>query len=549
MKVKANLLLTALALLTLTSCNETIDSSHTGGSTIPSDNSSSVDPYPGWTQGSNQIEGATQPLVKRPKGTKNELGIMRNGQDRSGLPQKGQANILVVPVQFNGEKDAQYTKAMTDDLETSFFGEAYTFDMQSVQEYYKASSYGNLDINGVVAPTYSVDFSANDLLVKANYTSVSSVLSDIMADIYATYFTGDTATYDPHDFDSDSDGFIDNIVLVYAESYISNLVYSFSTTAMQTLYTTLFGNSTYFHESYASKNVPVGSFTWESYYDGYTFDSTVQTIKSFHDNHAYIKQVGVALGLSDYSDSYSIRSPLGGLDMMDGGILDHNPFSKYLLGWIEPTVIDSSTDIESSYTLNDFQDDGSVLLLTNESSTSPYGEYLMVAYYTPTGLNEVDSDYSNLMKEVLAGSYPYELYVNSSDVSKSGIQVFKIDSRLVLKTDSGYAFNSENLDFEKNSYDFAYSNGSYAPYAEYGVVENYALVELLSRNGMNRHMTDKSVKLSSDDFFQNGDKFGSDDQVDGFYKDFEFDDDSKLGLSFEVTSLGEDSAALTFERG
>lgn len=543
MKVKACLLLPALAFLTLASCHNSI----VPDSNTDSSQSSSVDPYPSWTPGTNPIEGATQPSVKRPKGTKNEFGKMRNGQDKSGLPQKGQANVLVVPVQFNGDDDTKFTNLMTDNLDSSFFGDAYTYDMVSVQEYYKESSYGKLDIGGVIAPTYTVDMSKSELIVKANYTSVASVISDIMADIYKTYFTGDTATYDPHDFDSDSDGYIDNIVLCYAEPYINGDLYTYSTTAAKTLYTSLFGNQTYFHSSYASKNVPVGSFTWESYYDAYTISSAQFT--TMHDNREYIKQMGAAMGLSYYTDSYSKRSPLGDIDMMDGAILDHNPFSKYLMGWIEPTIIESKGSVESSYDLKPFQEDGSALLVADEFSNSPYGEYLLISYYTPTGLNEVDSDLSENAKKLVQGTYPYEAYMNGTNLETSGIQVYKVDARLVVKTDNGYALNVDGLDFDKNTYDFAYSNDNYAPYAEYGIAENYALVELLSKNGMNRHMTSTTVTLDSDDFFQKGDEFGAESQADGFYKNFKFDSGEKLGLNFKVAELNESQASLTFERG
>lgn len=546
MKVKACLLLPALAFLTLASCHNSIVST---SSNMDSSQSSSVDPYPGWTPGTNPIEGATQPSVKRPKGTKNEFGKMRNGQNKSGLPQKGQANVLVVPVQFNGDNDIQFTNLMTDNLDTSFFGEAYTYDMVSVEEYYKGSSYGNLDIGGVIAPTYTVGMSTSELAVKANYTSVISVISDIMADIYKTYFTGDTATYDPHDFDSDSDGFIDNIVLCYARPYINGDLYSYSTTAAKNLYTTLFGNKTYFHASYASKNVPIGSFTWESYYDAYTYNASSSSVAAMHDNHEYIRQMGAAMGLSYYTDSYSKRSPLGNLDMMDGAILDHNPFSKYLMGWIDPTVIEAKKNFESSYNLKPFQEDGSALLVTDEFSNSPYGEYLLISYYTPTGFNEVDSDKAGNTRKFAQGTYPYEALSKITDLGIGGIQVHKVDARLVVKTDNGYALNVDELDFDDNTYDFAYSNDYYAPYAEYGIAENYALVELLSKNGMNRHMTSMSVTLSSDDFFQKGDEFGAQSQADGFYKNFKFDSGDTLGLNFKVTELNDSQASLTFERG
>lgn len=60
-----------------------------------------------------------------------------------------------------------------------------------------------------------------------------------MEDVYKLYFTGDTATYDPHDFDSDRDNLIDNIILIYSEPYRTEKVYSYSTTSSKVLWTSL----------------------------------------------------------------------------------------------------------------------------------------------------------------------------------------------------------------------------------------------------------------------------------------------------------------------
>ncbi len=55
-----------------------------------------------------------------------------------------------------------------------------------------------------------------------------------------------------------------------------------------------------------------------------------------------IHETGHALGLPDYydyDDGVGPRGGVGGLDMMDGNQGDHNPFSKWLLDWITPTVL------------------------------------------------------------------------------------------------------------------------------------------------------------------------------------------------------------------
>lgn len=256
--------------------------------------------------------------------------------------------------------------------------------------------------------------------------------------------------------------------------------------------------------------------------------------------------MGKALGLEDYYDSSSKRSPLSGLDMMDGALFDHNPFSKYLMGWINPIVVNSTQEVK----LKSFQEDGSSILLRADSNDNPYGEYLLISYYTTDGLNDLDANVNR--NNVLSGNYPLELLrftsTYSNNFNEAGIEVFKIDARLVKQTDNGYALNSDSLNFDKNIYDFAYSNNSTAPYSQYGIIENYGLVELLSKDGMNRHMTSADVQLSSSDLFLEGDSFGSDDQIEGFYRDFKFDSGDELNMAFTVSSLDTDFATINFVR-
>ena len=52
--------------------------------------------------------------------------------------------------------------------------------------------------------------------------------------------------------------------------------------------------------------------------------------------------------------------------------------------------------------------------------------------------------------------------------------------------------------------------------------------------------------------FLQGDKFGSDDQIEGFYKNFSFhgngNNTSLLNITFEITSITKDEATITFRR-
>ena len=57
-----------------------------------------------WTPGANAIE-VLQPTVKNPQASLSALNKMRLSQNRLGLSSLGQSNILVVPVEFEGDKE------------------------------------------------------------------------------------------------------------------------------------------------------------------------------------------------------------------------------------------------------------------------------------------------------------------------------------------------------------------------------------------------------------------------------------------------------------
>jgi hypothetical protein len=98
------------------------------------------------------------------------------------------------------------------------------------------------------------------------------------------------------------------------------------------------------------------------------------------------------LGLEDYYDYYPddlINSGGLGTFMMDYTIGDHDAFSKILLGWITPIVIEESMTVDISKHV----ENGDVLLIIDNWENTIFDEYLLVSYYSPEGLNELDKNY------------------------------------------------------------------------------------------------------------------------------------------------------------
>jgi len=468
------------------------------------------------------------------------LGVMRQTQGRKGLSQVGKENILVVPVQFKGDASSGYPLSTSDItmIEDIYFGS--DDNCISVKDFYSQSSYGKLSISGQVSPKITYTKSMTDLVLEYQTKGIKQVINNIVDYVYDSLFVED-AEYSVKDFDSDKDNNLDGIVISYSWPN-SGVFYG---TDAYSMVQGLLENETYF-KGENNWNANVSCVSWVS------AQIPKQTNISY-DSHVYITEMGKMLGLETLQDrtgdaSGNVRSPLSFMDRMDGYIGDHNPFSKYLLGWATPkTVFTNKLAKEKVVTLRPFESSGDCLLLA-PSQTGLFGEYLLVSYYTPDGINEYDLSKKNAYRGTL--------------FDKEGIRVYKVDARLVQGiSKDNVSLVEGNVDFSKkytnqlgqkvNSYiDFAYSNSGVNEYSESGIFENFVLVGELSKKELNRHFVDYTYALDESDMFAEGDVFGGETDT-NFYKDYAFNGNGvngeALGLSFEVTSLGE-TATLTVRR-
>lgn len=504
-----------------------------------------------WTPGAHALDNADQPLIKNPQGIYNDLGKMRASQGKAGLPQQGKANILVVPVEFSDDKanDYNYTSGAKNRLNGIYFeNDGSEEELPSVVEYYNQSSKMKLNLSGVVTPVVKLENAITDYIYDSIVFGTEYVVKEIVDYVYDFLFE-ETETYYLKDFDADDDGKIDAIALNYSW-FPAEVYYMMGYPDMYEFVSTLLTTDVYFNSELGNDS-PVNSVSWLS-----GRSSEVSGIK--FDSHTAINHTARQMGVEDYRDTTGtydgfIRSPLAHRDMMDGYISDHNPFTKYQLGWIEPTkVVASKLNDQETYTLKPYSESGDVLMLSPEE-TGIYGEYLMLEYYTPTALNAPDSE----------TAYLFNLYGNVG-YKEPGIRVYKVDARLVegisntsvAMADGAPDFTKEiTLDNGKKAkayYDYAFSNSGYNEYSDSGIFEDYPLIEELSKNGFNRHMTDTTFALSDDDLFLEGDSFGKDGDIDGFYTNFALDGNGdgelKLGLTFTVDSLSSDEAKVTVRR-
>lgn len=521
------------ALLFLFSCSFALGSCAVNniepGASSPTDSSKQDNYDSDWTPGDDALANNVQPEVKNPQGSINDLGKIRKSQDKNALPQSGQANILVVPVEFkDAGKGLAYEDGDLDKIQTDYFGPSNGL-YPSVSDYYSQSSFNKLSLSGVVTPEKIVlPHTLEEYGTLIANSSQGKVFADISTYVY-NYLFNETKTYYEQDFDSDDDGKVDNIALVYKfDIYDSNLVNNLNSNQGK-----LISLATQFHNSltsYEGDSTPaLNSYSWVNY---------DLSTREENGSRYYVQQAGLALGLPSLDDASGTRSPMGGTTMMDAGYNDLDAFSKYQLGWIEPRKIKTS-DINEDTVINlkDFESSGETLLLSYKDA-GLFDEYLLVDYYTRDGLN-VSSD---------------------NTLNANGIRITKVDARLV-RGNATYSLYEGNLDFESETvdfkgdkakyvYDYAFTNASTNPYASYGIFQNYALATILDPEGINRHMT-SSIALNGDALFQVGDEFGKESDIEGFYHNFAFDgngfDGPKLGLTFSVDSL-DSEAVLTVRK-
>jgi M6 family metalloprotease-like protein len=348
------------------------------------------------------------------------MGALGDGK----CPARGTPKILVIPTGFTDT--TAFTTDEIDLVRKAYFGAASDTSWQSLSSYYKASSYGLLDIEGVVTTGYTYPETCVAFETAANKGSKGA--ADVVKAATDWYFT----TYNPSakrsDFDTDQDGYLDGVELVYKTNRPD----------VQDKGADVWWNYTSVVGSKANVATPSPRrYFWSEYKMISTAYYT--TPSPTIDCHTLIHETGHLMGLNDYY-SYEktdagaqTEAPAGCADMMDMNVGDHNAYSKMLYNWLRPkngdkglhllNVDGSSNDF--TITLNSFEDSGDAIVVRNTSkdpwNKSPYDEYLVLQYSTPTGMNASDSKGYGEWKTIQnshGGTYEFP-----------GLQVFHVDSR------------------------------------------------------------------------------------------------------------------------
>ncbi len=408
-----------------------------------------------------------------------------------GLPSTGTVRALVVPVQFSGET---ITQSDLNRLDIAFNGTAEETGWESVNSYYKKSSYGALNLTFDIQPVYRTSKSAT---YYENYSGTDSegysITGDtvLLEEVLAYY----DRTLDMHNYDANGDEAIDAVYLIYSHAVDYNSAEFFWA------YTTWY----YGAEKYDNLDAYYYLFAGFDFMDEKTANdqgSGYDVVPGMKINaETYIHETGHLLGLDDYYDYESNKGSnegLGGADMMDGNIGDHGVYSKTMLGWLSPTIVtDTQTVTLSSSALAQ-----SALLIPLDSNNSYFCEYLLVDLYTADGLNALHAASPN--------TYLY-------DGAPYGVRIYHVSS----------------------SADNPYTDDGYSSFTDYdNSVTAHPLIKLIEADGDKKFSKTDGIAARSD-LWQTGSKLSDK------FPTYKKNNGARIQFDVEMVSVSRTSATIT----
>ncbi len=462
-------------------------------------------------------------------------------------PSVGTQPVLVVPVTFT---DKTFTNTELEEIKTLCGGEAKdTSYWESLGSFYEKSSYGKLKLEFTYSDPVSMGVTArsfyNSYGKKSSDSNQGKPAAVALKKSIAAYKSahGNDST---KKFDTDGDGYIDSVIMIYAEEFTPS--YDYTSTYWAYRFWDVYDSNYNYDGSFPDGNTssPVGcSYFWASlnfFYDG----TGTRNNHSGIDAHTLIHEFGHMLGADDYynSDENPTKEVTGGKIMMAYNVLDHDAFNKLQYNWVTPHYVHGSAEV----TISSFESSGDCILIADPNgwNGTAFDEYVLIELFTPTGLNELDS------KNV----YPGRDSMGETGYDKAGVRMWHVDNRLAKVTvkNDQYSYSYFNdSDVTKGNI-----NGSnYYPVIAcvngedrdtdvcYG--KGYDALSLISAKGTS---FTTSTYSSDDDLFHKGDEFSLiDSKVASKYTKYfadsnHFNNGNKLNYKVEVTSLSDTEATI-----
>jgi len=276
----------------------------------------------------------------------------------SSMPSKGNVKTLALLIEFPDYLHVNSSGYIYSNLYGP--GDSSHGYFESLANYYKRSSYQQLNITGNVLGWYKTSYDRSTIVQS------DSARDNLIKEVINYYHN------EGHDFsqyDNDNDGYIDCLMVYWSgpDNGWANFWW---------------GQKTYFNDpTYSIDGKKIGGYSWQ--WESNPVGSPFWADTAIH-------EVGHILGLPDYYDYNPDIGPnggAGGLDIMDGVWGDHNSFSKWMLDWISPYVVSNGTQ---SITLNPSGiSNDAVLMMPDTTINDLFSEFFLLQNRSRAG-NDID---------------------------------------------------------------------------------------------------------------------------------------------------------------
>jgi len=342
---------------------------------------------------------------------------------KSSFPSVGNPQLLVFLVDFPDYPHAE--DQTVQEVESKMFGagDPSLYPYENLSAYHRRSSYGKLNITGEVLGWYRA---AHE---RSYYEEFEDEGMDILIkEIFQHYEAGG---YDFSKYDNNSDGVIDGFYIKWTgpDSGWGGFWW-----AVQSNFT---DNSF----SVSGKKLNYYCFSW--------YSNEEQDELAGYAPRTDIHEMGHLLGLPDYYDYDEDIGPnggIGGLDIMDSSYGDHNCFSKFVLGWLEPDIVATGA---KNINLQPSGSSPDAVLIMPDAKSTPFGyEFFMAQYRKRSAGNDPGSNVMATYKpypadgliiwhvDTTTGSDGETLY-NNSDTEHKLLRLMEADGLEDIEQGSG----------------------------------------------------------------------------------------------------------------
>lgn len=425
----------------------------------------------------------------------------------------GTQNVLVVPVTFNDQKNrindtwmASLRGALGNIIGDDGKVTEYTLSNGnlSLSKYLSTSLYGKFTTYSYITEPYVFDGNAADYYDErpsdTELNAIEKWLNELDLDRSA--------------FDQNNDGYYDIVMLVNTLQISDNPtgIQGYNRTSWAGAFLSIRKTDLSNAGTHEKPNIntfinvamrSIGSGTDESDTETYTL------------HHEF----GHAFGLQDYYDydeNNILRNTFGFFDMEADNKGDWNSYTKYLLGWIEPTIVDGTED-EVEITISSYATHGDAIVvhaLGYDDRGTPFDEYVIIDLFAHDGLYANDARYYALSDSIGVRIYHVNSVYRAYETASDGTTMYAPHHGIVTS----------------------------ARFHDYGIY----LLEMIQKGKENTFTGENYADSFVDynDLFYAGDSFSADEYTEFFYEG-KMDNGMDFGYTITVKEIVENGADST----